>query len=142
MPRWSGELVGEEDLLATKVHGMVPLRKKAKRGFRGYPVATIAFYGPDDRHASKVAVGIVADESNEVVQMERWFSNESDVRSDPGIAQAIRVFIQLHGARSVVITDGIIGCVHEEGIDYPTGQSCPMCPYWAGRDRFTHERIQ
>ena len=35
------------------------LRKKVRRGFRGYPVATIAFYGPDDRRASKVAVGIL-----------------------------------------------------------------------------------
>src|SRR5258706_1030363 len=36
-----------------------PLPKRARKGFRGYPVATIAFYGPDDRHATKVAVGIV-----------------------------------------------------------------------------------
>ena len=35
------------------------LRKKANRGFRGYPVATMAFYGPDDEVASKVAVGIL-----------------------------------------------------------------------------------
>ena len=28
------------------------LTKKAKRGFRGWPVATVAFYGPDDRRAS------------------------------------------------------------------------------------------
>jgi hypothetical protein len=41
-----------------------------------------------------------------------------------------------------VVTDGIIGCPHEEGTDYPEGASCPQCPYWAGRDRFTHERIQ
>lgn len=30
----------------------------------------------------------------------------------------------------------------EEGIDYPDGGSCPPCPFWAGRDRFTHELIQ
>jgi len=29
-----------------------PLNKKARRGFRGYPVATVAFYGPDDTRAS------------------------------------------------------------------------------------------
>src|SRR6185503_20814624 len=32
------------------------LFKKARKGFRGYPVATIAFYGPNDRQATKVAV--------------------------------------------------------------------------------------
>ncbi len=123
-------------------HRMVSLKKKAKRGFRGYPVATIAFYGPDDRLATKVAVGIVADESDEVVQLERWFSEESDVRLDPDILQMITEFIRLHGACTVVMTDGIIGCIHEEGIDYPDGEHCPKCPYWAGRDRFTHELIQ
>jgi hypothetical protein len=35
------------------------LGKRTKRGFRGYPLATIAFYGPDDTRASKVAVGII-----------------------------------------------------------------------------------
>ena len=35
------------------------LGKKAKKGFRGYPVATIAFYGPDSTTATKVAVAIV-----------------------------------------------------------------------------------
>lgn len=25
----------------------------------------------------------------------------------------------------------------EEGIDYPDGEACPQCPYWAGRDRFS-----
>ena len=35
------------------------LEKKAKRGFRGYPIGTIAFYGPDERCATKVAVSVV-----------------------------------------------------------------------------------
>ena len=30
------------------------LTKKAKKGFRGFPVATVAFYGPDNRRASKL----------------------------------------------------------------------------------------
>ncbi|MDB5396087.1 MAG: hypothetical protein JWM91_3593, partial [Rhodospirillales bacterium] len=32
------------------------ISKKARRGFRGWPVATIAFYGPDLSRASKVTV--------------------------------------------------------------------------------------
>ena len=35
------------------------LKKRVRRGFRGYPLATIAYYGPDEKRASKVAVGIV-----------------------------------------------------------------------------------
>ena len=35
------------------------LTKRAKKGFRGFPVATVAFYGPDDRRASKMVVSII-----------------------------------------------------------------------------------
>jgi hypothetical protein len=45
------------------------------------------------------------------------------------------------GVKSMVMTDGIIGCPHEDGIDYPEGTSCPKCPYWAGRNRFTKEHV-
>lgn len=33
----------------------------------------------------------------------------------------------------------IIGCPHEEGIDYPDGQVCPQCPFCAHRDRWASE---
>jgi hypothetical protein len=35
------------------------LRKKARKGMRGWPTATVAFYGPNLSQATKVAVGIV-----------------------------------------------------------------------------------
>ena len=68
--------------------------------------------------ASKVAVGIVTDESGEVEELDRWSSEETDVRSDLDIAEAIDAFIRSREVRSVVMTDRIIGCPHEEGIDY------------------------
>jgi hypothetical protein len=125
-----------------KIKSQSPLKKKSRRGFRGYPVATVAFYGPDDKHATKVAVGIVASEGAGPDALERWFSEDDDVRKDPAIGSQILEFIQQHGAKTVVATDGIIGCPHEEGIDYPDGQVCPACPFWAHRDRFTGETIQ
>ncbi|MGH7392984.1 MAG: hypothetical protein ACREM3_26550, partial [Candidatus Rokuibacteriota bacterium] len=66
-----------------------PLEKQARRGFRGYPVATVAFYGPDDQHATKVAVGIVPAEGAEADPLQRWFSEQTDARSDPDIARRI-----------------------------------------------------
>jgi len=39
------------------------------------------------------------------------------------------------------MTDGIIGCPHQEGIDYPDGEVCQECTFWKGRDRWTGERI-
>ena len=113
------------------------LAKKRQKGFRGYPVATVAFYGPDDKRASKVSVGIIAKEDGEVGPLERWFSDTSDVRTDATIAEAILQFIQQYGAKTVASVDRIIGCPHEEGVDYPEGEKCPRCPFWASRDRWT-----
>jgi len=119
-----------------------PLQKRRRRGFRGYPVATIAFYGPDGDRASKVAVGIVEGEGREPSHLERWLTEDTDARSDESIGLEILRFIQAHDVRTVVMGDDLLGCPHEEGIDYAEGGSCPKCPYWAGRDRFTRERIQ
>ena len=118
------------------------LRRKAKQGFRGYPIATIAFYGPTADLATKIVVALVRDEGQDPDRLERWFSEDTDVRNDPDIGDQVFAFLKEHAPKSVVVTDGLIGCPHEEGIDYPEGKSCPRCPYWAGRDRFTHERIQ
>ena len=114
------------------------LRKKSRRGFRGYPVATIAWYGPDDRCASKVAVGILQHEGAEA-DMTRWFSDTGDVRHDTAIAEAIVALLRENDVNTVAMVERIIGCPHEEGIDYPENEPCPLCPFWAGRDRFTGE---
>jgi hypothetical protein len=117
------------------------IAKKAKREFKGYPVATIAFYGPTAALATKIAVSIIPDERNQPDQLERWFSQDRDIRYDHTIAKEIDAFLRRHQVLSVAAVDRIIGCPHEEGVDYPDGQSCPQCPFWAGRDRFTHERL-
>ena len=69
-----------------------PLKKKARRGFRGYPLASVAFYGPDDRRATKVSVGIATAEDAEPEILERWFSEDSDVRTDATIGGEILTF--------------------------------------------------
>jgi hypothetical protein len=117
--------------------------RRFRPGFRGYPVATVAFYGPDDKLATKVVVSVFITENSDPDFLERWFSKgDMDVRQDLDIGEQILAFLKPHAPRSTVMTEGIIGCPHEEGVDYPEGKSCPQCPYWAGRDRFTHERIQ
>ena len=116
------------------------LSKKAKRGFRGWPVATVALYGPDDTMATKLAVGIVPSEDAEATGLRRWFSQGADIRGDTRVAEEVLAFIETAGAKTVVMTDGIIGCPHEEGIDYE-GATCPVCPFWAGRDRWSGKRL-
>ena len=114
--------------------------KKAKKGFRSFPLATIAFYGPNQTRATKIAVSITMTQDQEVVDLRRWHSEDIDIRENPTIAGEVLSFMEQFGVRSVVMTDRIIGCPHEEGIDYE-GPTCPLCPYWAGRDRWTGELV-
>jgi len=66
--------------------------------------------------------------------------DRGDIRADPAIAKEILDFIETHGTVSVAMTDQIIGCPHQEGIDYE-GEWCPVCEFWRGRDRFTGQRV-
>jgi hypothetical protein len=116
------------------------LRKKAKKGMRGWPAATLAFYGPDLSRATKIAVGIVPSETAEPLELRSWQVDNGDVREDSAVAQEILDFIESHGVLSVIMTDGIIGCPHQQGIDY-VGEWCPMCEFWRGRDRFTGQQM-
>ena len=116
------------------------LRKKARKGVRGWPTATIAFYGPDLSRATKVAVGIVPSEDANVQELRDWKVDRGDIRADPAIAKEILDFIETHGVLSVAMTVQIIGCPHQEGIDYE-GEWCPVCEFWRGRDRFTGQRV-
>ncbi|MGB5084158.1 MAG: hypothetical protein WBO09_06010, partial [Methylocystis silviterrae] len=55
-----------------------------------------------------------------------WKVDHGDIRADPGIAREVLEFIEEHQVRSVTMTDGIIACPHQEGIDYE-GEWCPVC---------------
>lgn len=112
------------------------LRKRLHLGMRGYPAATIAYYGPDNQRASKVVLGIVLGAGSDVDVLERWQLANGDARYDGATIDAIVDLLGKHGIKSVIGVDRIIGCPHEEGIDYADGEDCPQCPYWAGRDRF------
>src|SRR5712691_3293213 len=59
------------------------LRKKARKGLRGWPIATIAFYGPNLSQATKVTVGIVPSENAEVEELRDWKVDDGEIRADP-----------------------------------------------------------
>lgn len=47
------------------------LGKKAKKGFRGFPAATVALYGPTDKKATKLFAGVVLREGAEPNEMRK-----------------------------------------------------------------------
>jgi hypothetical protein len=119
------------------------LHKKAKKGRRGWPLATVAFYGPDAGHASKVNVSILPAWDATATAMRAWTIASGDIRSDGGVAEAMLGFIAEHGALSVGMAPKILGCPHQQGIDYD-GDWCPdpHCAYWHGRDRWSGELVE
>ena len=111
------------------------LRRRAKQGDQGNPRATIAYYGPDNRKATKVVLGVFRADGDEGT-IYRWFSDVKDARYDTAIRQNILARLREHEVASVIMSENLLGCPHEEGIDYPKGQACPECPYWKDKDRF------
>ena len=104
----------------------------------GFPIGTIAYYGPDDQTATKVAVGIV-DNNDEVLELKTWLARAQDVRIDRVINNDILTFILKRKVQRIAMAGRIIGCPHEEGTDYPKGETCPQCPFWSIRDRWSGE---
>ena len=118
------------------------LAKKARKGARSYPVGTIAFYGPDNQRASKLVAAVIMVPDGEAEPMKKWFDDARDLRTDGAVMEEVAHFFRAEGVHSVAMADSIMGCPHEEVIDYPQGEKCPRCPFWAIRDRFTHEIVQ
>jgi hypothetical protein len=111
------------------------IQKKVKKGFQGYPMITIAHYGPNDKVATKVVVGFIAEE-NADIQLEK-FSTVTDIRSDISVQTAMIKIIERSAAKSVISVSEISGCPHEEGIDYSEGEECESCDFWQGKDGFS-----
>ena len=103
-------------------------RKAIQQG--NYPIGTIAYYGPDDQTVTKIVAAVLPNEKTNPIL--KKFSGEG-VTQNSEIVAAIGEFFQEQQVHNVVMTEGIIGCPHEEGIDYPKGESCPVCPFWADR---------
>ena len=111
----------------------VMTRKRISRSAKGpprFPVGTVALYGPDDKTTTKIAAGVIRHEGAELI-LKRWMA--SDATTSPKVQQELQEFFAQHGVRSVVMSEGNMGCPHEEGEDFPVGEDCPFCPFWKGK---------
>lgn len=119
---------------------MTSISRQRSRRSAQYPLASIAPYGPDNTFATKLVVSVLERPGQrEPAAMRTWTTHAVDVRHDPTIAAGVADFLREYGVKHTVTSDRIMGCPHQEGIDYPMGRNCPRCPFWAGIDRFTHE---
>ena len=101
--------------------------RKAIQSQTNYPIGTIAYYGPNDQTVTKIVAAVLPDEKTNPL-LKKWIGE--GVGEEPDTAAEIGEFFREQDVQNVVMTEGIIGCPHEEGIDYPVGESCPDCPYW------------
>jgi len=95
-----------------------------------FPIGTVAFYGPDDTTTTKIVVGVIKEDGAEPI-IKQWVA--SDVQTNPKMQREIEKFLTKHRVRSVSVSEGNMGCPHEEGEDFPVGGDCPFCPWWKGR---------
>ena len=110
-------------LMVTELHG-----KPRKRP--DYPIGTVAFYGPDDKTTTKIAAGVFTTPTAEPI-VRRWVA--SDVTTNPKVEREMTEFFAGHGVKCVAVSEGNMGCPHEEGEDFLEGTDCPFCPFWAGK---------
>ncbi len=95
-----------------------------------YPIGTVALYGPDDKTTTKIAAAVILHDGAEPI-MRRWVA--TDVTTNPKVQQEMKDFFLQHGVKQVAMSQGNMGCPHEEGEDFPYGEDCPFCPFWKGK---------
>lgn len=113
--------------------------QKLKGRRTGWPIGTLLLYGSNDREASKLVAGIVRSADNTAPEkLETWKRDGGDIRDDESVLAAVLELFEAHRVARVVTTDRIVGCPHQEGIDYH-GPTCPdpACGFWIGINRWT-----
>lgn len=129
-------LISDKDLAAWQdaieeyrvKHGTAKQRRPKEKA--KYPFGTVALYGPDDKKTTKIAAAVIHHEGADPILM-RWVA--TDVTTNPKFRRELKEFFEQHGVQSVAMSEGNMGCPHEEGEDFPQGEDCPFCPFWKGK---------
>jgi hypothetical protein len=107
-----------------------------------YPMGVIAVYGPDASRATKLVASVFKRLGrSDPDDLRQWTTEAGDVRNDQTIAIEVATWLKHYKVKETLTHDRILGCPHQEGIDYPLGRTCPECPFWSRIDRFTHEPL-
>lgn len=89
------------------------ISKRVKRGFQGYPMISICYYGPTSTLATKVEVAFIDQENAQ--PMVETFNSASDIRQDETVQTTIIKIIDRVDAKTVTLEDGVSitswGCI-------------------------------
>lgn len=116
---------GETDLDHAAAIGAIPYQERPK-----YPIGTVALYGPDGHTTTKIVAAVIARDGAEPI-LRRFVGTR--IAESPKVKRQIQEFFSEHRVKSVAATENNLGCPHEEGEDFPVGEDCPFCPFWAGK---------
>jgi hypothetical protein len=81
------------------------IEKHIKRGFKGYPSISLAYFGPTSEMATDVVITYQLDETSE--PQAQKFSAEGDIRNDEAIQTVLLKIIERTQAISVTETEEI-----------------------------------
>jgi hypothetical protein len=96
-----------------------------------YPMATVIYYGPDDKTVTKAVVAVFRVRGGESTALKRWVA--TNLLINRPVRDEMLEFMRDHGVRTILTAKAVLGCPHEEGADYPKGEDCPFCPFWRGK---------
>lgn len=81
------------------------INKRVKRGFHGYPIISIEYFGPSEALATKVEVGFIEQENAETLL--ETFNSETDIRQDETVQTTIIKIIDRVDAQTVTLEDKV-----------------------------------
>jgi hypothetical protein len=114
----------ETDLANAAAIGAISYRKPPQ-----FPIGTVALYGPNDKTTTKIVASVIVREDAQPI-LRRFVGTR--IADNPKVRRQIAEFFEEHRVKSVAATENNLGCPHEEGEDFPVGEDCPFCPFWAG----------
>ena len=100
-----------------------------------YPLGVLVAFGPDAERATKYMATLIPSPDAAPTRVGRWCIDGEDIRDDANIAEEVEKFFVEGAAAGRFVPEGIKGCPHDEGIDFPLGGVCRECKYWANVER-------
>jgi hypothetical protein len=94
-----------------------------------YPIGAVTMYGPNRKITTMVVAAVIESQYARPIY-KKWVG--TDVKTNDRVGREIGEFFQEHKVKTVFTVNENVGCPHEEGLDYPSGEECPFCPSWRG----------